>query len=419
MAGPSHGAAWKLCDPARLRDIIADIQNGKQRHKLRNDARYVIDPSGRRYFGDRGGAGCLVLSRKTGRLMLIRRSDNVEEAGTWGTVGGAIEDGSNPARTAADELLEETGYDGPVRMVPLGGYQSPGGAFSFHNFLGIVDDEFEPWESHESAAHRWFELGDWPEPMHFGVEHILADTESIEAVTTYVARAKKGEDLLAAGEAAERTLYHCLYREPEGDALQPTYRGTINGREGTYLFAATHFTKALAFAFSYHDREVAGNGAIEGTPDEFVIVCRRTQTLSAPRHVRVYSFGSECFEPVAKSNSRQCVSERPVAFRDTRLIFEARGIDALMHHGLQIFSTDKTLEELMSGGFCEPAGSGRKSTVDLLRDLVRSEGFTWENREREINPNSVVMRAVETGQHSAALAPHSAVDDTVAASHTL
>lgn len=91
-------------------------------------------------------------------------------------------------------------------------------------------------------------------------------------------------------------LYHCLYKEPEGDQLLPTCEREVNGRTDKFLFAATHLSKALAFAFSYHDGEIICNGGIDETDEEFALVCGGKATLDKERHIRVYGFSSKGFE---------------------------------------------------------------------------------------------------------------------------
>ncbi len=368
---------------------------------MTNNAKYIGDDTGRVFFGERGAAGCFVLSQKTGRLMLGLRSDNVQEPGTWGTWGGAIEEGSNPRRTAFDELFEETGHNGKIRLEPLSVFKSADGSFAYHNFLAIVEDEYEPWASHESDGFEWFNLGDWPQPAHFGVEYILGDMQTMDKITDFVRRAKKGEDLISeVQQPPERTLYHCLYRAPEGEMLNPTCVRKVNGREERFLFAASYFAKALAFAFSYHSDkgEIICNGGIDGSPDEFAIICNRGETLNMPRHIRVFSFSSNNFEQAWNAASRQYVSIRPVDFQNTQLVFETQNVEDLMRKGLQIFSTDKTFEELMAENFHETVGLPANSNNEWLRNLVRDEGFLWENQQRGVNPNQILLVLFEQGQ---------------------
>jgi hypothetical protein len=187
-----------------------------------------------------------------------------------------------------------------------------------------------------------------------------------------------------------QTLYHCVNREPEGDALQPTCLRNVNGRTEKYLFATPYLSKALAFAFDYHNGEIICNGSVDGTPDEFAIVCNRSETLNAPRHIRVFSFSGKNFEQAYDAESHQCVSTHPVPFKDTKTVLETQNIDDLMRGGLQIFSTEKQCDELLAEDFFGRAGQPAATNIEWLRNLVKDEGFVWENKERGVNPNQAL-----------------------------
>lgn len=323
------------------------------------------------------------MSAKTGRFLVQQRSGNVTEPGTWGTFGGAIETGLNPRRTATDELFEETGYEDPLRLEKLCLYQTPDASFSYQNFLAIVEDEFEPWQNHETNSARWFDFGDWPEPLHFGLSHLLTDEGSLETIRATMVAAKQGRDFFSGYPREERTLYHCLYKPPEGDALRASCLRHENGRENRFLFATPYLSKALAFAFSYHNNsDICMNGPIYGTPEEFAVICNRSVTMSANRPARVYAFSSRGFEPL-EPGSRQYVTTTPVPFAETRTAFETGDVHDIMRNGLQIFSVAGTPEEYGSpGGLDERYGSYHLE--EMLFRLVADGHAIWENQARMI-----------------------------------
>jgi len=130
-----------------------------------------------RRWGTRG-AGIIVAARETGRILLLHRSDEVNEGGTWGTPGGKI-DPREDARTAAiRELREESGWTSPVTVLkePVFVFTEPD--FEFSTFFGYVDDEFEPYLNWESQDAGWFTLGRLPKPLHFGVEALMRKQKS-------------------------------------------------------------------------------------------------------------------------------------------------------------------------------------------------------------------------------------------------
>lgn len=129
-------------------------------------------------FYGRQGAGCIIMARDTGRFMLGLRSRQVEEPGTYGTFGGAIDGDEDPLEATQREVNQETGYTGSVEMIPLFVFRK--GTFRYSNFLAIVDAEFKPRLNWEHSGFKWCEFGQWPQPLHFGVVGILNDPESVK-----------------------------------------------------------------------------------------------------------------------------------------------------------------------------------------------------------------------------------------------
>lgn len=140
------------------------------------------------FFGA-AGAGCVFLARSTGRLLICHRSDEVEQPGTWGGWGGAINRGENPEDAVQREAYEETGHAGPFHMTPL--FVFVKGDFRYYNYLVTVDDEFTPHEDWESQGYRWVEYGDWPQPLHFGLISLFQHAPSAQAIQSAVAAAKQ------------------------------------------------------------------------------------------------------------------------------------------------------------------------------------------------------------------------------------
>lgn len=134
------------------------------------------------FFGAQG-AGCLVMAMSTGRIMLVLRSEDVLESNTWGNLGGAHHADEQPVHAAERELHEETGYSGAARMIPLYVFRS--GTFIYRNFLALVPDEFTPDLGWEATQHKWCEVGDWPEPLHYGPAAVFGDQASMRAIMHY------------------------------------------------------------------------------------------------------------------------------------------------------------------------------------------------------------------------------------------
>lgn len=144
--------------------------------------------SGENFWGDQG-AGVFVICEKTGRCLLGRRSDFVNEPNEWGAFGGMVDGGEDEmSETAERELVEETGYDGDVRMIPALVFTSEGGGFRYYNFVGLIDREYEPLLDWENDDFAWLNLSELErlEPKHFGLEALLADSDSMATIKKYM-----------------------------------------------------------------------------------------------------------------------------------------------------------------------------------------------------------------------------------------
>lgn len=148
-----------------------------------DDHQEALDQTG---FWGRAGAGCVFLARDTGRILLAHRSAGCQEPHTWGTWGGAIDPGEDPAEATRREAEEEAGFRGRCDLHPLYVFQS--GSFRYYNFLAIVDREFQPRLNWENQGYEWCEWGEWPEPLHSGLEKMLADPKSARTIKTEIAR---------------------------------------------------------------------------------------------------------------------------------------------------------------------------------------------------------------------------------------
>ena len=132
-------------------------------------------------FYGKAGAGCVLMAKSTGRMCLPLRSRMVEQPGTYGVWGGAINPGDNPKTAALRELEEETGCKQRVELTPMYVFRSPTG-FVYHNFLAVVEDEFQPHLNWETDKAVWCALNNLPHPLHFGLKAVLADPASMSKI---------------------------------------------------------------------------------------------------------------------------------------------------------------------------------------------------------------------------------------------
>ena len=157
-----------------------------------------VDASQQKSFGETGywgvsGAGCLILARETGRILLPRRGEDTAEPFTWGTWGGATHPGETPLETALREANAEAGH--PLcgdNAVLLWVYRDPEVGFTYHTYLIPVEHEFVPRLNWESSQAEWFVPGNWPEPLHPGLLALLRAKEATQILTDSVAAATPG-----------------------------------------------------------------------------------------------------------------------------------------------------------------------------------------------------------------------------------
>lgn len=134
----------------------------------------------------RTGAGCMVMSRRTGRFLFCLRPDEAPSGGTWSVWGGKGDPGEKPEETAIREVLEETGYLHRGELYHL--HHLDTRTFSYHTFLMVVEDEFEPRPSSECAGYAWLPVEKVPSPMHWGLAGLLSDRTAVGIIARSVER---------------------------------------------------------------------------------------------------------------------------------------------------------------------------------------------------------------------------------------
>jgi len=130
----------------------------------------ALDKTG---FWGKQGAGCIFFSKRTQRFLIQYRSSYVLEPHTWGTWGGAIDEGEAPQDAVRREVDEEVGYVGRYDLQHVYTFEDDESGFRYHNFVAVCEDEFEPILNWEADDYEWCEFGDWPEPLHYGLADFL------------------------------------------------------------------------------------------------------------------------------------------------------------------------------------------------------------------------------------------------------
>lgn len=166
--------------------------------------------------------GILPISKKTCRVMLQKRSPNVDEGGTWGLVGGAIGESGNFMRISQfdrlskqeqldllvknnqQEMEEEIGvkpdFESPQIFYP---FESQDKKFRYYNMIGTVNDEFEPQnKSWESEGVKWIHIDELihfdkyndKERLHSKLkEAILSDENETKIIRQYFSECNKNK----------------------------------------------------------------------------------------------------------------------------------------------------------------------------------------------------------------------------------
>jgi len=137
-----------------------------------------------------GTAGAGILFKCQDQILLLKRSEQVREPGTWGIPGGALteefinsEDHNTVAsvpkgllQVAIRESHEELGGIPPFR--PLGKVTYRDGSFVYVTYLvGISTAQKDKWKfqlNWENTKAQWFRISDLPPNLHFGVRYVLA-----------------------------------------------------------------------------------------------------------------------------------------------------------------------------------------------------------------------------------------------------
>lgn len=107
------------------------------------------------------GAWAIIRCADTGKVLLGKRSGEVNNAGAWNFFGGRVDRGEDPRRALMRELVEEAGLRVKEKqLVKLGrvsgGRSRNAGERDMHYFLLRLDQEIAPRLNREHSSFRWF-----------------------------------------------------------------------------------------------------------------------------------------------------------------------------------------------------------------------------------------------------------------------
>lgn len=135
------------------------------------------------FWGDVAG-GCLPYCEKTKRFMLNYRSKFVNEPNTYGLWGGKIDSDESIIDAVEREFYEESGYSGELKLIPVFVFKNKTGTFEYHNFIAILDDEFDPLLNWESEGWEWKTFDELlsVDNKHPGLNLLLKDQYTLDII---------------------------------------------------------------------------------------------------------------------------------------------------------------------------------------------------------------------------------------------
>ena len=154
---------------------------------------YIMESDPETFWGS-VGAGILPICTSTGRILVAHRSPYVQEPNTWGVWGGKLdleddyydageETEDDVEEAARREFREESEYNGHLTMIPSYIFRAKSGNFTYYNFIGLLDEEFEPRLDWETQNYRWMTFDEMTAlggKLHFGLAELIKnDSQTI------------------------------------------------------------------------------------------------------------------------------------------------------------------------------------------------------------------------------------------------
>lgn len=117
-------------------------------------------------------SGALILSKKTKRFLLLKRTQEKTQ-GQWGLVGGKKEEyDASTMDTLIREIKEELGLTLSIeKIIPLDFYNNKD--FNYGTYIILVENEFVPLLNCEHSSYAWCKYKNWPNPLHQGLKYSL------------------------------------------------------------------------------------------------------------------------------------------------------------------------------------------------------------------------------------------------------
>lgn len=129
------------------------------------------------YWGNEA-AGVILFDPRNRKFGLGLRSAMVDQPGTLGSFGGAMESGDSVLETIQNEVMEELGYFMPPDLVELPRFEDNDKGFQYHNHIMTIDPQFfDPqlnWENEDIVWLSYSQLKSVEhDKLHFGMQWLL------------------------------------------------------------------------------------------------------------------------------------------------------------------------------------------------------------------------------------------------------
>lgn len=126
------------------------------------------------------GAGAIIVSEQTGRVMTVLRSPKETHPNTWSFAGGRVENGETEIQGLCRELKEELQLTKIKKIIPLHRYQSRSNDFVYDTFVVLVNKEFIPELNWENAGYAWTDIDNLPSPLHPKARQMISSSRLIK-----------------------------------------------------------------------------------------------------------------------------------------------------------------------------------------------------------------------------------------------
>jgi ADP-ribose pyrophosphatase YjhB (NUDIX family) len=171
----------------KMKNNIKKFETFVQDDIERGDYAAFDNDAGEAWWGNLAG-GVLPICTKTKRILMNYRSKYVNEPHTWGIWGGKLDEhkGESIEDAVRREFEEESGHAVETELIPAYVFKAPSGNFQYHNFIGLVNEEFEPVMDWETENWKWITFDELMElePKHFGLVGLLEN--SMDIIKKYV-----------------------------------------------------------------------------------------------------------------------------------------------------------------------------------------------------------------------------------------